>query len=251
MRREERRFGTILLRLAVVGVVGAALFPFALYRFGLWLAPPLPIPQSSDAPPVLLDALWARAEGGRATELRSLNPVSVAEFAACMVAAEGQNDNERAARCGHVIPAMRGLEYLATLHIQDQGVERNSFRGGHAQFGTMVWMTRSWSKENFLNTLAARGQFGHGWRGITAAARGYFGKAPAALTLAEAAFIAARVPDRRTDSWCEPDVAIAMRNRVLTSMRDNGAISEAQFDAAEAAPLDLAPPPADHPPCRN
>ena len=251
MRKEERRLGQVLLRVAALGLVLAVVFPLALFGFGLWVAPQWPTPPTTAPPPLVLDALWARAEGGRATELRSVNPISMVEFAACMIAAEGQNDNERAARCTHVMPALRGLEYVATLHIQDHGIERNSFRGGHAQFATMLWITRSWSKQDFLNTLAARGQFGHGWRGITAAARGYFGKAPDALTLPEAAVVAARVAARGLDSWCETDTVIAMRNRVLTSMRDNGAITEAQFEEAQAAPLALAAPPADHAPCRD
>lgn len=251
MRREERRLGRVLAGVTALGLVAAAVFPFALYQFGLWVAPPRPVPGPAGAPPLVLDALWARAEGGRATELRALNPLRFAEFLACMVAAEGQNDNERATKCSHVIPAGRGLEYLATLHLRDNGVERNSFRGGHAQFGTVVWMTRSWSKADFLNTLAARGDFGFGWRGITDAAHGYLSKEPGALTVSEAAFLASRIGDSRADAWCDGKATIEMRGRVLTAMRDNGAISDAQFDQAQAAAIDLAPPPADHANCRD
>ncbi len=100
--------------------------------------------------------------------------------------AENDDDRRRvrsaSPTAGNTLPAFQGVEYLARLHIEDHGVVRNSFRGGHSHLATTVWMTRSWSKDDFLNTLAARGQFGFGWRGVTMAASRYFGKQPSALT---------------------------------------------------------------------
>ena len=251
MRREERRVAIILLRLAVVGVIGAALLPIAVYQFGLWVAPPRPVPQAANAPQLLLDALWARAEGGRADALRPITPISLAQLAACVAMAEGRNDNERIDHCRHVMPGLPGVEYLATLHLQDSGVERNSFRGGHGQFATVVWMTRSWSKEDFVNTLAARGRFGNGWRGVEAAARGLFGREAAALTLAQVAVVASRVGDSNADPWCEPEAAGAMRDRILGRMLENGIIDHASFERARAEPLGLATPPGNRPPCKK
>ncbi len=249
MRREERNTIRLVLVIAATAALVALTLPFAMYVFGLSVAPPRPVPAAGVAPPILLDALWARAEGGTATALRPMNPMVAAEFAACMIAAPGDNDNQRSTQCRHVVPAMPGLEYLSTLHIKDNGMERNSFRGGYGQFATTVWMTRSWTKAEFLNTLAARADFGTGWRGVDAAAQAIFGRAAAELTLPQVALLASRVGDTRFNPWCETDAATAMRNRVLARMRDNGAISAADFEAASTAALGVAPPPEGLPPC--
>ena len=147
------------------------------------------------------------------------------------------------------MPAVQGVDYLSTVHMQDNDVEPRSFRMAIGQFATAVWLTRSWTKEEFLNTLAARGEFGFGWRGIHAAARGYFNKPVDQLALPETALIASRVADTRTDPWCEPEAAVDMRNRILTRMRDDGAISETDFQAASPSALGLASPPEGRPPC--
>lgn len=251
MRREERRTIAIAGILLALGVVGAVLFPIALYLFGLSVAPPRPIPPRSSASALVLDALWTRAGGGRATSLRPIDHIAIAQMAACVIQAEGANDNERFERCRHVLPAMPGLEYLSALHIKDNGGERNSFLGGHGAMGTTIWMTRSWSKEEFLNTLAARGLFGYGWRGVTTAAQGYFGLDDKALTIAQAAFLASRVGDTGPDPWCHAMAATAMRDRILAGMRDNGAITDADFQHASRAPLGLAAPPKGRPGCRD
>ena len=251
MRLEERRTITVAAILMAVAVIGAVLFPIALYLFGLAVAPPRPVPQQSAASPVILDALWARAGGGTATALRPIDHIAVAEMAACVIQAEGANDNERLARCRHVLPAIPGLEYLSALHINDSGGKRNSFLGGHGALGTTIWMTRSWTKEEFLNTLAARALFGFGWRGVAAAAQGYFARDANALTAAQAAFVASRLGDDRPDPWCDVAASTAMRDRVLDSMRDNGALTDDDYRQASASPLDLAPPPEGRPPCKN
>lgn len=250
MRREERRTLKVVLYAGLAGAAGALLLPFAIYFAGLAVAPPRPVPAAAGAPPLLLDALWARAEGGRAAQLRPMNPLVMAEYVACVVLAQGDNDNQRATHCRHVMPAFRGLEHLASLHIQDHGINRNSFRGGHGSLATAVWLTRSWTKADFLNTLAARGDFGYGWRGIDAAARGYFGRAAGELTLPQAALIASIVGDRITDVWCQPIATTGKRNRILEWMHDNGAISDAGLRGAMAEPLNLAAPPANHAPCK-
>ena len=80
MRLEERRTIVIVL---IAGVIGAMLFLPAIYFLGLWLAPPRPVPEASGAPPLMLEALWARADGGRATELRPINTVNFVKQRAC------------------------------------------------------------------------------------------------------------------------------------------------------------------------
>ena len=252
MRREERRLGVGLLGVGAIGVVGAVLLPVALYQFGLWLAPPRPIPQSANAPQVLLDALWARADGGRATALTPVTPVSVAQFAVCMAIEDFRDttpgDARRAAACREYLPAIQGVAYLSGVHMRDANLQP-SFREGLGRFSTTVWLTQSWTKAEFLDTLAERGEFGFGFRGVEAAARGYFGRAAAQLTLPQAALIGAFIGDPGTDPWCGPEAATGMRNRILKAMRENGTIDEPSHRAASAAPLELFPPPGNRPAC--
>lgn len=249
MRQEERRIVKVVVVLGALGVIGAVTLPFAIYFFGLALAPPRPVAESTPPPAVLRDALWARVDGGGATDLRPINPITMAQLFACLVQAPGNNDNERMRECRNVMPGFSGVEYLAKLHIEDHGVVRNSFRGGHSHLATTVWMTRSWSKDDFLNTLAARGQFGFGWRGVTMAASAYFGKQPSALTLSDAAYIASRLGEVGDDPWCHPQTAVSMRNDLLTRLRENGAISDEDVQHASSVRLEFTSPPEGRSPC--
>jgi hypothetical protein len=63
--------------------------------------------------------------------------------------------------------------------------------------------------------------------------------------------LAAMAGDRRADPWCDAAYSTTARNRILSRMRDNGAISDANFAQAASAALELAPPPADRPPCQK
>ena len=177
---EERRIVKVVVALGALGVIGAVALPFA----DLFLRP----------------RAGTTATGGRSTPHRPCcamrcGRASTAErhqpptyqpdhhgsaVRVSRARAPGNNDNERMRECRNVMPGFSGVEYIAKLHIEDHGVVRNSFRGGHSHLATTVWMTRSWSKDDFLNTLAARGQFGFGWRGVTVAASRYFGKQPSA-----------------------------------------------------------------------
>jgi hypothetical protein len=249
MRLEERRTVTIAVGAAAIGVVGALLFFPSLYVFGLWLAPPRPVPEASPAPALLREALWARANGGPATELRPVNPIAIVQHYTCIELAENvDNPQERAARladCRQHLPAIQGVEYLAGVHMRDHHIEP-SFRTAIGRVATAVWMTRSWTREEFLDTLATRSEFGPGWRGVEAASRGYFDRAAAELTLPQAAVLAAFVGDRGTDPWCDPEAATGMRNRILDRMRENAVIDEATWDAARSSPFELAAPPPAH-----
>ena len=234
-----------------LGAAAPIVFFSGLLLLGRAVAPPLPAPPAAPAPPLIRDALWARGGGGRATELRPINPLTMAQLAACLVQAPGNNDNERMAECRHVMPAMPAVEYLSEVLLRDHGVQRNSFRGGAGAMVTSLRVTRSWTRDEFLNTLAHRADFGYGWRGVEAAARGFFRRPAATLTLPEAAFIASRLGDARTDPWCEPDAAASQRNRILTRMQESGAISATDFQAASVAALGLAAPPEGRPACRE
>ena len=62
-------------------------------------------------------------------------------------------------------------------------------------------------------------------------------------------WIAALAGEHDSQPWCHPDATTQLRNRILARMYNNGAISDTDFRAAEAMPLGLAAPPADHKPC--
>jgi hypothetical protein len=251
VRREERRF----IRWGIVAAGIAGLIPLLYLSFlivwGTWVAGPRPVAETRPAPARLRDAIWARAEGGKAKALRPINPITMAQLATCVITAEGDDDNQRMAECREIIPALRGLEYLANLHLRDQGVERASFRGGAGSLATMLWLTRSWTRDEFLNTMAARADFGFGWRGVDAAAQGYFGHPAGALTLAEAATIASRLAALEMDPWCDREGALRRRDLTLRRMHADGAIDEAALQEALGQPLTLTSPPEGHARCKR
>lgn len=244
-----------LIGLFVAGVLGAMLFPIAIYFIGLAVAPPMPIPARTTVPPLLADAIWARADGGDATKLTPVTHISMAKFAGC-VALEDFNDKtpgdaQRVANCRAYMPALMGIEYLSGEHMRDANLE-TSFGEGVARFSTLVWITHSWTKADFLNTVAERGEFGEGLRGAETASRHYFGRSAAELTLPQAALLAAFIGDRKTvfDPWCGPAGAVSMRSRILQKMWDSHSIDEATFKVANVSQLGLGPLPAGHAPCR-
>jgi penicillin-binding protein 1A len=79
---------------------------------------------------------------------------------------------------------------------------------------------------------------GEGYYGVEAASRGYFGKSAADLQPHEAALLAALVRSPSTDAPCVgPARALKRRNLVLHLMRQQGKISEADYQASLAAKL--------------
>ena len=244
-----------LIGLFIAGVLGAILFPLAMYLIGLAVAPPMPTPAKTTVPPLLADAIWARADGGDATELTPITHVSMAKFAGC-VAVEDFNDQtpgdaQRVANCRAYMPALMGIEYLSGEHMRNANLQ-TSFGEGLARFSTLVWITHSWTKADFLNTVAERGEFGEGLRGAETASRHYFGRSAAELTLPQAALLAAFIGERKTvfDPWCGPAGAVSLRSRILQKMWDGHSIDEATFKTANVSPLGLGPVPSGHAPCR-
>jgi len=251
VRFEERR---TLVVLAVAGMAGAILFMPAAYFLGLWLAPARPVPVTNHVPPLLSDAIWARADGGRATELQPINPISFVRMRVCRAIAARTDDpalrSARRAECMKLLPAIQAADYLSGVHIRDASAATGGFREGISQFATAAWLTRSWTKSELIDTLAARGEFGARWRGADAAARGYFARNVAELTLSQAALLAGLLGDRGTDPWCDAEAAASIRHRILERMRDNLAIDDASFGIADRDPIDLGSPGSDHQPCR-
>ena len=249
MRLDVRR---TLIGLIIAGAAGGTLLPFACYGVGTALGPARPVPSTAQLPPVVTDALWARADGGRATRLEPITPLSMFKTMACGVEAhvfvDGRTQLEREEDCRIHTPAMSGVELLSDAHVKAANPQRNDFLNGLSRFSTTIWLTHSFTKAEFLSTFAERGVFGFGFRGVEAAAQGYFGRSAAELTVPQAALIAAMAGTRLTDPWCNPAGAAGRRHNVLDKMRKNEAIDEQTFRDADMSELGVIVPPT-HKPC--
>jgi hypothetical protein len=251
VRFEPRR---ILIFLVIAGIAGAFLFLPAVTMIGSLLLPVETPQATAHVPPLMGDAIWARADGGRATELQPINPISFVRMRACRAIAARTDDlvlrAERRAECMKILPAIQAADYLSGVHLRDEHADSGGFREGISQFATAAWLTRSWTKAELVDTLASRGEFGAQWRGADTAARAYFTRPIGELDLAQTALLAGMLGDRRADPWCDAGAATSIRHRILERMRDNLAIDDTAFAAADREPLDLGSPPADHQPCR-
>lgn len=244
-----------LIGLGIAGVVGIPLLIAGYMSLGLWFAPSWPVAATSNTvPPLVGEALWARAEGGAATDLNPFRPLNMAQLFACLAQAEMEDDRDlqadaQAACRTRYMPGFGAVVYVSGQHLRAAGFTEPGFREGHARFVTTIWLARSWSKADLLATLVERGEFGMGFRGFEAAAQGYFGRTAAQLTLPQVAMVAALVGGVGPDPWCEPAEAAGLRHRILTRMQDNQAIDEQAFSAADRNELALGAPPATHPGC--
>jgi len=242
-----------LVGLIITGAAGVGLLPFACYGVGTALGPARPVPSKTRLPPVVADALWARADGGRATRLEPITPLSMFKSAACAAEAhvivDARSQLEREGDCRIHMPAMAGVELLSDAHVKAAHPQRGDFLNGISRFSTTIWLTHSFTKEEFLSTFADLGVFGFGFHGVEAAARGYFGRSAAELTVPQAALIAAMAGTRLTDPWCNPAGAAGRRHNVLEKMRKNEAIDEPAFHEADVSELGVASPPTSHKPC--
>ncbi len=103
-------------------------------------------------------------------------------------------------------------------------------------------MERHYNKEQILEAYLNQISFGHGWYGVEAAARHYFGKGASALSLAEAATLAALPKGPATyDPARYPARAKNRRDVILDLMVGQGFASRAQANAAKAQPVTTAP----------
>ncbi|MFU8853848.1 transglycosylase domain-containing protein [Micromonospora sp. SL1-18] len=102
-------------------------------------------------------------------------------------------------------------------------------------------LEKTLSKDEILNRYLNIAYFGSGAYGVAAASQRYFAKAPADLTLAEAALLAGLVqsPDAYSPIDGDKDKALARRAYVLDSMVETGAITAQQAAAAKAEKLTL------------
>lgn len=243
-----------LIGLFVAGLIGIPVLLASYMSVGLFFAPPWPVAATAHVRPVIGDALWARANGGSATDLNPFKPINIAQLVVCVAQAEVEGpgplrDAAQADCRRQYVPAFEAVEYLSELHMRAAGFAKPGFRKGHAKFVTTIWLGRSWTRADLLAALVERGEFGMGYRGLEAAALGYFGRPSAQLSLPQVAMVAALIGGGGPDPWCEPAEAAGVRHRILERMRDNNAIDEPAFLAADQSELNLAPPPATHPSC--
>jgi 1A family penicillin-binding protein len=103
-------------------------------------------------------------------------------------------------------------------------------------------MERHYNKEQILEAYLNQIGFAHGWYGIESASRHYFGKPASRLTLAEAATLAAMPKGPELYEPVKfPDRARERRNIVLTLMEQQGFITHAQSQQAQASRVVTAP----------
>jgi len=241
--------------LLIAGVAGGFLFLPAIVYVGSFLASPI-APSKTPVAPLLGDALWAKANGGRATTLEPINPFTLGRMAACHILAETTND-ERAAQdaqhdeCMKLMPGVQAVGYVSSIHLRSQGVWQDP-RVPFVQIATMTRMSDKWTRTDLIDTLAERAEFPDGSLGVEQSARSYFGRSAAELNVAQAALLAAMVAERRVDPWCDPPAAARLRQRILDRMHDNLAIDDAAFASASQAALGItATPPENHKPCKS
>ncbi len=159
--------------LVIAGFAGAVLVLPAISFVGTTLMPNQPVPATAHMPPLLAEAIWARTNGGRATELQPLNPFTIGRAGACHILAERFDPAERSAQhdeCMKLLPGVQAVGYLSSVHMKSQGVWQD-IRVPFVQIATMNRMTGKWSKAELLSTLAERAEFGTGVIGVEAASR--------------------------------------------------------------------------------
>lgn len=108
----------------------------------------------------------------------------------------------------------------------------------------LAWqIEQAFSKREILEIYLNQIYFGDGLYGLEAAARGYFGRPAKALTVAEAAVLAALPKAPSTyNPRRNPDAARRRRDLVLALMRDANVISPDAAEMARREPITLAPP---------
>ena len=132
----------------------------------------------------------------------------------------------------------------STLTMQ---LARNLFLSSEQTFGRKlqevflsIQIERAFTKEQIFTLYANQIYLGQGVYGFEAGSEYYFSKHARDLTLPEAALLAALPKGPATYSpVINPDRAFRRRNMVINSMLEDGVITNAQANAAKAAPLGL------------
>lgn len=102
---------------------------------------------------------------------------------------------------------------------------------------------KSYGRGQVLNWALNSAYFGHRTFGIESAARLFFGKGTGELSLGEAALLAAVAQAPALNPFDAPELAIAYQELVLSAMRDQGVISQSEYEQALLTPMTFAPEP--------
>jgi membrane peptidoglycan carboxypeptidase len=231
-RRWRRRLRAVVISVALLAVLGAAVFG------GLLLV----------TPSVGNARALARAQD-RAHHAVYPGPPVPARFAAALVATE----DHRFARepgidpiaIGRVILARlagRGDQGGATLYQQLAKVLYTQGRSGLSveaeQVALAVKLKFSYSGAEILRLYAGVVYFGHGFYGLAAASCGYFGTTAGRLSWPQAALLAGLVQGPSADDPLRfPLRARAREQHVIGRLTATGALTSAQAAAALAQPV--------------
>ncbi len=110
--------------------------------------------------------------------------------------------------------------------------------------GVALRLEHQFSKDEILERYLNTVYFGHGAYGVQTASRRYFGVDVGALTLPQAALLAALLKAPSTyDPYRAPEVATARRDLVVRLMRERGVVSAAAAYAAQGSDLGVVLPP--------
>jgi penicillin-binding protein 1A len=144
----------------------------------------------------------------------------------------------------HDLTSTGRTQGASTLTMQ---LARNLFLSAEQTFGRKVQeiflsiqIERAFTKEQIFTLYANQIYLGQGVYGFEAGSEYYFSKHARDLTLPEAALLAALPKGPVAYSpLANPDRAFRRRNMVINSMLEDGVITNAQANAAKAAPLGL------------
>ncbi len=144
----------------------------------------------------------------------------------------------------HDLTSTGRTQGASTLTMQ---LARNLFLSSQQTFGRKlqevflsIQIERAFTKEQIFTLYANQIYLGQGVYGFEAGSEYYFSKHAEDLTLPEAALLAALPKGPVSYSpLINPDRAFRRRNMVINSMLEDGVITNAQANAAKAAPLGL------------
>ncbi len=186
----------------------------------------------ADIPPVLIDAVIS-AEDKRFFQHSGFDPIRIVK--AVLVDVRMQRKEEGASTL---------TQQLARGFWLNRG---KTWRRKLAEVIITIQLEQRLSKQQIFEyycnwvDLGRRGSFGI--RGFGEAAQAYFGKDIGRLSIPEAATLAGLIQrPSMTNPFRWPDRARGRRNVVLKLMRDNGYLTEAQYEDAASTPLALAKP---------
>ena len=173
--------------------------------------------------PAMIDAILA-VEDRRFFSHRGLDPVRI-------VGAGFRN-----VRAGRITQG--GSTITQQLARNAQLSPRRTFERKIREAAIAARLEQRYTKRQILEAYLNAVYFGDGYYGVEAASHGYFRKTARELSPHEAALLAALVRSPANDEPCvSPKRARARRNLVLRLMHEQGRLTVAEYQAAQAQPI--------------